>query len=69
MSAENLCKQFGPRSAPAKGRDTFNFLTLRIPEIFFELIKKGQTSKKHAKLNTIYPWVLFCLLKKKDEFE
>ena len=58
-SADNLCKQFGPRSDPTKcrawsGSKLFDTLMVFLKEFFkkVDFEKIHQTTKKHAKFNT-----------------
>ena len=56
-SADNFCKQFGPRSGPTKrracsGSKLYDTLMVFLKEFFKKIVdfgKKQQTSKKHAK--------------------
>ena len=57
LSADNLCKQFGPRSGPTKcrawsGSKLFNNLMVFLKEFFkkVDFEKNLQTTKKHPKL-------------------
>ena len=65
LSADNLGKQFGPRSGPTKrrswsGSNLFDTLTVFLKEFFEKVVfeKNHQTTKKHEKLcrrQRVYP--------------
>ena len=57
LSADNLCKQFGPRSDPTSCRSgydskLFDIMKVLLKEFFakVDFEKNQQTTKKHAKL-------------------